>query len=174
MLRILLLIGCLGLLVGAGCQPPQKTRASASDGSRYQEDLSTTRPPISPVNKEPVSQEENVKRDVRTYTEPTHAINKQVDAVLDSIDRINLTRRFLDGYTIQVYSGLKREEALNIKKDLLLYLPKLEADVQYNQPNFRVKVGRYFTQLEAQKDFQQVKKYFPAAIIVPDRIQIGQ
>jgi uncharacterized protein YebE (UPF0316 family) len=57
------------------------------------------------------------KRDPKAFVEPTvYTVNKQLDAVLDSIDRINLTRKFVEGFTIQVYSGLKREDALNVRK----------------------------------------------------------
>jgi hypothetical protein len=172
MIRYITLFCCLGLLFSSGCSTVQKSSTASPTGSRYQEDLSSTRPKLVPANQTTV-QDKTVKRDVKAYVEPQYTVNKQVDTVLDSINRINLTRRFIDGYTIQVYSGQKREEALNVKKDLLIYLPKIESDVQYNQPNFRVKAGKYYTQLDAQKDYQQVKQYFPSAIVVPDRIPIN-
>ncbi len=173
MIRSLPILTFLLLLAVTGCQTTKQTTTAGAAGTRYYENLSSTRPPIEQVQKESKPEETRIRRDLNAYSEPKHTVNKQVDAVLDSIDRINLTRRFIDGYTIQVYSGLKREEALNVKKDLLMYLPKLESDVHYNQPNFRVKSGRYLTQLEALKDFLQVRKYFPSAIVVPDRIPIN-
>lgn len=112
------------------------------------------------------------KRDPKAYVEPQHTVNKQLDTVLDSIDRINLTRKFIEGYTIQVYSGLK-DEALNVKKQLTIAFPSLDSELQYLQPNYRVKTGKYFTRLEAEKDYQQVKRYFQAAILVPDKISIN-
>lgn len=116
---------------------------------------------------------EKIKRDQKLYVEPQHTVNKQLDAVLDSIDRINLVRKFVEGFTIQVYSGLNREEALNAKKQLTTSIPSLESDLQYTQPNFRVKTGKYFTRLEAERDYEQVKRYFPAAIVVPEKISIN-
>ena len=107
------------------------------------------------------------------YIEPKYAVNKKLDTVLDSIDHFNLQRNFIDGFTIQVYSGLKREDALNAKKELSSSLPDLESDVQYSQPNFRVKVGKYFTRIDAQKDYVEVKRYFPAAIVIPDKVAIN-
>src|SRR5205809_8115942 len=44
---------------------------------------------------------------------PTANVNQKVDAVLDSINRFNVTRKFIDGFTLKIYSGLKREEAMN-------------------------------------------------------------
>ncbi len=107
------------------------------------------------------------------YVEPKYAVNKKVDIVLDSIDRYNLLANAVDGFTIQIYSGLKREEALNAKKNLTSQLPDLDVDVQYAQPNFRVKVGKYFNRLDAQKDYMAVKKHFPTAIIIPDKVAVN-
>lgn len=168
-----LLFSVLVLMVAfSGCKPPQKTVTGTSSG-KYYEDLSGARPKIDETSVQGSSTSTTPQRDIKAYVEPVYTVNKQLDAVLDSIDRINLTRKFIEGYTIQVYSGQKREEALTVKKDLLQYLPKIEADVQYNQPNFRVKAGRYTNQLEAQKDFQAIRTYFPTAIIVPDRIPLN-
>jgi hypothetical protein len=133
--------------------------------------LSGLRPTIEP--KAAATTENGEKKQPKVYMEPQFAVNKKLDAVLDSIDRINLTRKFIEGYTIQVYSGLKREDALNVKKQLTTALPDIESEVQYVQPNFRVKTGKYFTILEAEEDYQQVRKLFPAAIVVPDKIAIN-
>jgi len=162
-----LLVFCLVL---GGCAPSQKT--TGTQGGKYHEDLSGVRPPIDDEVATDSLKSNPVKRDTKTYVETKYTVNQQLDTVLDSIDRINLKRQFIDGFTIQVYSGLKRDEALLVKKDLTLLMPDLEADVHYNQPNFRVRGGKYFTQLEAQKDFQTIKAMFPNAIIVPDKISI--
>ncbi len=160
----------LALLFLNGCKPPQQTTTGQS---KYQEDLSAYRPPVDePKTGNGVTPQEP-KRDPKAYVEARHTVNKQVDYVLDSIDRINLTRKFIDGFTIQVYSGLKRDDALIVKKNLLSYLPHLESEVQYIQPNFRVRAGKYFTRLEAQPDYMAIKRYFPGAIVVPDKIQIN-
>jgi hypothetical protein len=75
----------------------------------------------------------------------------------------------VEGYTIQVYSG-KREEALNTRKQLTSLVPDVNSEVQFTEPIFRVKAGKYFTWIEAQGDYTLIKKYFPAAIIIPDKI----
>lgn len=159
------------LLVAHACkQPPQST---AVQGGRYHEDLSAYRPAVPEVPTENGTTQQETRRDPKAYVEAQYAVNKQVDFVLDSIDRINLTRKFIDGFTIQVYSGLKRDDALTVKKNLLAYLPHLESEVQYIQPNFRVKTGKYVTRLDAQKDYMAVKRYFPGAIVVPDKIPVN-
>lgn len=156
----------------AGCKSVQTGTTSSSQDGKYSEDLSALRPKMEAQNTETITPEQ-AKRDPKAYVEPQFTVNKQLDAVLDSIDRINLTRKFIEGYTIQVYSGQKREDALNIKKQLTISTPHITSEVHYEQPNFKVKAGKYYTRLEAQKDFEQIKKYFPSAILVPGQISIN-
>lgn len=102
----------------------------------------------------------------------TKTVNEKVDVVLDSIDRFNLTRRSVDGFTIQIYSGQNREEAMNTKKKMTTDLPDLTANLQYQQPKFRVTVGKYYSKLEAYQDLSTLRSIFPAAILVPEKIVI--
>lgn len=160
---------CVVLLLVSGCKTAKQPQ-TLQDG-KYSEDISSLRPKTE--EDVAIATPEKTKRDPKVYVEPVHTVNKQLDAVLDSIDRINLTRKFIEGYTIQVYSGLKREDALSAKKQLTISIQKLDSELQYVQPNYRVKIGKYFTRLEAEKDYEMVKRYFPAAIVVPDKIAIN-
>ena len=157
----------LGIFL-AGCAAQKGTTTSSQDG-KYTEDLSVLRPK---AEDEKATQAATDERKATAYVEPRHNVNKQLDTVLDSINRINLNRKVIDGFTIQVYSG-RREEALNAKKTLTSALPDLESEVQFTEPIFRVKVGKYFTRVEAQQDYTAVKRYFPAAIIIPEKIAIN-
>jgi hypothetical protein len=105
------------------------------------------------------------------YVEPKFAVNDKLDAVLDSIDQINLARNFVEGFTIQVFSG-RREQALDTRKQLSSLLPEIDSEVQFTEPIFRVKAGKYFNWMDAQGDFTLIKKYFPAAIIIPEKISL--
>jgi SPOR domain len=102
----------------------------------------------------------------------TKTVNEKVDAVLDSIDRFNLMRRSVDGYTIQIYSGQNREDAMNTKKKMTTDLPDLTANLQYQQPKFRVTVGKYYSKLEAYQDLTKLRESFPSAILIPEKIAI--
>ena len=171
MVRKVLSVFFVALII-AGCKPSQQTQTTASQDGKYSEDLSGLRPKAE-LSPEDASTPDKIKRDPKAYVEPQFTVNNRLDAVLDSIDQINLWRKFIDGYTIQVYSGTKREDALNVKKQLLQTVPNVSSDLQYEQPNFKVKSGRYYTRLEAEKDFKEIKKYFPAAIVVPGQISIN-
>jgi hypothetical protein len=155
----------------AGCASPKNTTVS-SQGPTYSEDLSLWRPKAeAPVSNPNTNVADTPKQ--TQYVEPKYAVNKKLDTVLDSIDRYNRSRQFIDGFTIQIYAGLKREDALNAKKNLASSLPDLSSEVEYAQPNFRVKVGKYYTRIDAQRDYVAVKKYFPTAIVIPDKVAIN-
>jgi hypothetical protein len=136
----------------------------------YTEDLSSLRPKVVGdvgQKKDTLKNKVEIER-----TTPRFTVNAKVDQVLDSIDRFNLTRRFVDGYTIQIYSGQKKEDALNASKKLTETYSDLKSNIQYQQPKFKVTVGKYFTRLEAQKDLLRLKRLFSSTILVPERIMI--
>jgi hypothetical protein len=169
----ILLVVLIALVLITGCRPAQQTQTTASQDGKYSEDLSSLRPKVEEQTLDNTTHPDNIKRDPKAYVDAQFTVNKRLDAVLDSIDRLNLNRRSIEGYAIQVYSGTNKDDALNAKKQLTLTVPNLNSEVQYEQPNFKVRSGRYYTRLEAQKDFDQIKRSFPAAIIVPGQISIN-
>ena len=153
----------LAALAATSCAAQRATKP-------YSEDLSSYRPKFErkiDTLKKVVSQKTD-----RPLIRPTKNVNAKVDAVLDSINKQNLQKKFVDGFTIQIYSGQSREEASVTKQKVAEELTDLVANLQYLQPKWRVSVGSYFSKLEAQKDVVKLKSYFPGAILVPEKIQI--
>ena len=101
---------------------------------------------------------------------PKNSVSPKVDEVLDSIARFNKTRMFVDGFTIQLYAGMKREDAMNAKKKMAEEANDLVADLRYEQPKWRVKTGSYYSRLEAQRDLHRLKQIFPNAILIPEKV----
>jgi hypothetical protein len=152
------------LLIALGC-----VAQKSNTGKKYSEDLSLVRPKfVVPID----SVKEPLLEDSKEPVPPTRNVNEKVDFVLDSIDRLNSLRKYIEGYTIQIYSGQSLEEAGNKKKIMLDEGIELKADVQYSQPKFRVRVGNYFSKIEAQKDLMRLKPIFPNAILIPEKIPI--
>ncbi len=151
------------MLVAAGCAT---TQTSGTSSSTYSEDLSIHRPVFEEPKTQSATAEEPRKKD---NVEPKFTVNESLHVVLDSIDSFNIARRYVEGFTIQIYSGQKKEDALSIKKNMDQSLPELKAEMTYVQPTFRIKAGKYYTQLDAQKDYASVKRFFPNAILVPEK-----
>lgn len=137
---------------------------------KHSEDLSKYRQRVELV--EPVKGVDTATQKSVTIAEPKFTVNSKVDAVLDSVDRFNLTRRYVDGFTIQIYSGQKKDDAMNAKKRIQDELPYMNANLQYQQPKFKVTIGKYLTKLEAQRDLLTLRRRFSNAILVPERILI--
>ena len=134
----------------------------------YHEDLYSLRPKIEEPSDSSIEVPAHRPKD---FVSPTLNVNNKVDNVLDSINRFNVTRKFIDGYTIQIYSGQNKEEALNTQKKMSAE-PSLRPLFEYNQPKFRVRVGNYYSRLEAQKDLVRLKRLFSNAILVPEKILV--
>ncbi len=136
----------------------------------YYENLSDIRPRVSaPVDTTPTVPFTPVQPTSVLFT---RTVNAKVDAVLDSIDRFNLIRRSVDGFTIQIYSGQNREDAMTTKMKMSADMPDLIANLQYQQPKFRVTVGKYYSKLEAYQDLSRLRNIFSSAILVPEKIAI--
>lgn len=144
--------------------------AFAQRNKPIQEDLASLRPHYAPPPDTGAHYAGNPVKNIPVVT-PRMTVNDKVDFVLDSIDKLNLIRKVVPGYTIQVYSGLNSEEARDARNKLNDALG-MRSDMRYVQPKWRVRVGSYFTSLDAQKDLVRLKRYFPNAILVPESIPI--
>jgi len=134
----------------------------------YHEDLNSLRPKIADVADTATANSIRKKGEVV----PIYNVNKKVDGILDSINRFNVSRKSIDGFTIQIYSGQNQEEAMAAKRRMASDAPDLKADMEYIQPKFRVRVGGYYSRLDSQRDLLRLRRSFPNAILVPEKLPI--
>tara|TARA_B100001175_G_C19009028_1_gene402579 strand:- start:123 stop:548 length:426 start_codon:yes stop_codon:yes gene_type:complete len=71
---------------------------------------------------------------------------------------------------IQIYSG-DRENAEQIIEEFIEIYNDTTADVIYETPNYKVWIGNYFTQLEADKILIEIRKKFRSAFIFRPELQ---
>ena len=71
---------------------------------------------------------------------------------------------------IQIYSG-DRDNAEQMIKEFIEIFNDTTADVIYETPNYKVWVGNYYTQLEADKRLIEIRKKFRSAFIFRPEIQ---
>ena len=77
------------------------------------------------------------------------------------------------GVRIRIFSDLgssARAESQEARARFNGLFPEVPIYREYVSPYFRVLVGDYRTRIDALKDFKRIKRYFPSAFIVPDRI----
>ncbi|MBC2838756.1 SPOR domain-containing protein [Robiginitalea sp. SC105] len=70
-----------------------------------------------------------------------------------------------DFYTIQVGFG-NYSFAEELKGDVEQEFPKWTAKIVFDSPTYRVQVGRFRERLEAEREFAEVRKKFPGALLL--------
>lgn len=79
----------------------------------------------------------------------------------------------INGFRIQVmaFSGNNsRNRAESERAAIKENFPYLSVYLTYNEPYFKIRVGNYYTRLDAYKDLKAIQKTYPNAYIVPDKI----
>ena len=77
-----------------------------------------------------------------------------------------------DGYRIQITYTTDREEVFKSKAKLYREFENVPSYIEYDQPNYKLRLGDFPTRLEAMAALQEVIKLYSGAFIVKDRIRI--
>jgi uncharacterized protein (DUF433 family) len=77
------------------------------------------------------------------------------------------------GYRIQVANTQNRDEANTVKAELLRRFPDEKAYLLYQAPHFRVRIGNFLTQKDAQPLRKMIASLYPqhGIYIVPDLVE---
>ena len=162
-IHIFLLIGSLTLSV---CT--QKVVPTDTSDKEYYEDLSSFRPDISDYQESEHDSTEIAGKKEEIIT-PTLDVTEELAILMDSISKVNLETEYYE-YTVQVHIGNNREAANQARLDVIRILPDVKPRLEYKSPSYRVKVGKYFNNVEAYQTYVRLKEKFPNAIIVPERV----
>ena len=162
--RLVLIFFCLSYIL-YGCISQQAT-VSSNDSRRYFEDLSYIRESETNFQKEEILDED--------YTLDTNlGLNNKIDSILSTIKSEVKENIYTDGFTIQIYLGDDRGEAENTVEKLFELDSLIESKTVFTQPNYRVKTGGFLDRFNANYEFKKLKKEFPNAIIIPEKIKIN-
>ena len=93
--------------------------------------------------------------------------SKRLDSVINLKKELNSK---IQNLRIQIYNG-DRENAEQIIKEFIEVFNDTLADVIYETPNYKVWVGNYYTQLEADKKLIEIRKKFMSAFIFRPELQ---
>ncbi len=76
------------------------------------------------------------------------------------------------GYRVQIDFSQERSSVSNTKSNFTLKYPGMSSYLTYKQPYFRVSVGDFRDRLSAERFLHTVKKDYPAAFVVADKITL--
>lgn len=103
--------------------------------------------------------------------------DSRIDTLLQRHIAINKRRNGIDGYRLEIFFNSDhnaREKALEVKTEFLKRYPDLDAYIQFQAPNFRVRIGNFRTKSEALKVKERIKRHYPNAFRVDDIIQFPE
>ena len=98
----------------------------------------------------------------------------KLDALLDTLYQNRVAHLVMKGYRIQLFTGAERLGALDTKSELQKNFPDAPVYILYQQPYFKVRVGDFRTQAEAQELYHKLLPVFPKAFLVPDDINLPE
>ena len=149
-----------------GCKTSRSATDSGVDAyASYREDLSGALPTYPDMTSASESTESS------SGVISGQAVDAQLREAQSRLYEKNKAEPYFGGYTVLVYSGVDRNLAFKTQDELNAYYPELRAEMQYQQPRYLVKVGKFAYKIEAQRAFSLVKGQFPSARIIPDRLQ---
>jgi len=115
---------------------------------------------------------ENTTAPVRAT--PTNHVNEQVEVLMDTVASVNKNIKYAQGYRILAYNGSERQTVMDLRKAILRRVPEEKDYLTYQQPNFRLKIGDFFSRIEAQQVLNRIQDLIPNAQIVQDQITINK
>lgn len=148
-----------------GCKTTAPSSGASSGLANYQEDLTSSLPQY------PDFRALETKVIESPPLESAVSVDDELENLSKTLKEKNKSELYFSGYTILVYSGIDRGMAFNVRDDMALYYPSLPTEMQYQEPRYLVKVGRYGYKFEAQKNLSKIKSQFPSARIIQERFQ---
>ncbi|MEZ4828433.1 MAG: SPOR domain-containing protein [Bacteroidia bacterium] len=107
---------------------------------------------------------------------PGKKLHIDADLELESLIRkhieINSSTHQVSGFRIQVFAGSNRQNAWGSKGTAMNRFPRLTQYLEYQAPNYVVRVGDFMDKEDAILVLRTVREVFPGAFIVPDMVKV--
>ncbi len=156
----------LGLFVIIiGCKSGKSTTGGAAAYATYQENITGSLPLYPDYETELAALDSNIP------STSVQTVDAELDQKITQIYDKNVSEPYFNGYSVLVYSGIDRTRAFETQEELTENFPEIKAEMQYQEPRYLVKVGKFNYKIEAQKSFSLIKSQFPTARIIQDRFQ---
>lgn len=94
-----------------------------------------------------------------------------VDEMVAQKKDYNKTIETYKGYKIQIYYGSEKK-CYEVKDEFSSLFPGIPTSIIFSTPQWKLQVGEYRTRLEADSAIVNIKKEYPAAIVLATEIEI--
>ncbi|MDB3906943.1 SPOR domain-containing protein [Crocinitomicaceae bacterium] len=82
------------------------------------------------------------------------------------------TKTKIKGYRVQLYFDSDRGTINNARSRFIAQYPRVDTYVEYNAPNYYLKVGDFRTRLEAEKIKAAMTAEFPTSFVIEEDINL--
>ena len=120
-------------------------------------------------------QSENQKSDsIKIINHEIH-MQEGIEQLLQKNKQIHYEKGGIEGFCVQIYSGDNREKSQKIKYQFMKRFSEITS-VYYERvsPNWKVRVGKCRTKLEAKKLQSIIKKVYPGSYITEIIVPVGE
>lgn len=106
--------------------------------------------------------------------------DRRIDLLIQKQEELNKkayieSRKTMSGFRVMVLSTNDRNKAMDVKTTLLREFPEHKTYLIYQSPNFKIQIGNFRTQAEAEKLKKIIMRLYPdGVIIVPATIEFKQ
>jgi hypothetical protein len=106
--------------------------------------------------------------------------DNRIDLLIQKQEELNKkafieSRKTMSGFRVLVLSTNDRNKAMEVKANLLRDFPEHKTYLIYQSPNFKIQIGNFRTQAEAEKLKKIIMRLYPdGVIIVPTTIEFKQ
>lgn len=149
----------------SSCAIFKKSGPKADEFADYTEDISGERITFPDLSEQAKKVSDAAPR------ESAEAVDDDLEYALRAFKDKNKGERYWNGFTVLVFSGVDREQAFKTQKELEESFPDIKSDMQYQQPRYLLKVGKFVNRIEAQPYYHQLIEKFPTVRIIQDRFQ---
>lgn len=94
-----------------------------------------------------------------------------IDEMLAQKKDYNKTIDKFEGFKIQIYYGSEKE-CYKVKEEFTSLYPDINTSIIFSTPQWKLQIGNYRTRLEADHAMVNIKKEYPAAIVLATEIEI--
>ncbi|MEN7548215.1 SPOR domain-containing protein [Rapidithrix thailandica] len=160
----------ISLLLGflMACKSQQVPTAT-----NFRDDLSPYQVKFDPPKEAELENELEELSSEQAWVEPKPEmdITQEVDHKIEQMAIRNGEITRLPGYRVLIYSGRNRERARALEDELLRSFA-VRVKTEYEQPNYKVKVGNYLTKIQAHSAYIRLREAFPLATVIQDYIKM--
>jgi hypothetical protein len=120
------------------------------------------------------SEEKNTNIKTDTSKEGNLLVHKspQLDTLISAIKNVKESEVKIDGFTVQIAISQKSADVNRLQAEFLKKHPDIPAKIDYKQPNFRLRVGRFYDRLSAERFLSEIANQYPGALVIRDQIEL--